>query len=75
MKDKPPARPLSSREVANVFDACVQGGNAALRPVADELRRLVKKVVPGSRESINPWGIPSFDFHGPFCFLMVEKIM
>ena len=75
LKEKTPAQSLSSREVAKVFDACVEQGNAALRPVADELRRLVKKVVPGSRESINPWGIPSFDFHGPFCFLMVEKIM
>jgi hypothetical protein len=73
LKDKTPAQPFSRREVARVFDACVLRGNAALRPVAAELRRLVKKVVPGSRESINPWGIPSFDFHGPFCFLMVGK--
>jgi len=72
-KDRASARRLSGCEVAKVFDACVQRGHAGLRPVADELRRLVKKTVPGSRESVNPWGIPSFDFHGPFCFLMVGK--
>jgi len=73
LKEKTPAQSLSSREVARVFDACVQRGNAALQPVAAEVRRLVKKVVHVSRESINPWGIPSFDFHGPFCILMVGK--
>jgi hypothetical protein len=73
VKEKTPARPLSSREVAKVFDACLRRGNPALKPVADELRRLVKKTVPESRETVNPWGIPSFDFHGPFCFMMVGK--
>jgi hypothetical protein len=72
-KDKTAAQPLSSRGVAKAFDACVQRGNAALRPVAEELRRLVKKAVTGSRETVNPWGIPTFDFHGPICFLMVGK--
>jgi hypothetical protein len=73
VKDKAPAAPLPGREVAKVFDACVQRGNPTLKPVADELRRLVKEIVPESRETVNPWGIPSFDFHGPFCFLMVGK--
>ena len=73
VKEKTPARPLSSREVAKGFDGCVQRGNPALKPVADELKRLVKKIVPESRETVNPWGIPSFDFHGPLCFLMVGK--
>jgi hypothetical protein len=70
VKDK---APLPGREVAKVFDACVKRGNPALKPVADELRRLVKKMVPESRETINPWGIPTFDLHGPLCFLMVGK--
>ena len=73
LKEKTPAQSLSSREVARVFDACVQRGNATLKPVADELRRLVRKTVTGSRETINPWGIPTIDFYGPICFLMVGK--
>jgi hypothetical protein len=72
-KRKAPARQLSSREVAKVFAACVRRGNPALKHVADELRRLVKRAVTGSRETINPWGIPTFDFYGPICFLMVGK--
>jgi hypothetical protein len=73
VKEKTPARPLTRHEVAELFDACVQRGNPTLKPVADELRRLVKRMVPESHEAINPWGIPSFDFHGPFCFMMVGK--
>ena len=63
----------SPQEISKAFDACIQRGNAKLKPVADELRQLVKKTVHESRETLNPWGIPSFDFHGPFCFLMVGK--
>ena len=72
-KDKASTQSLTSREVAKVFEACVRRGNPALKPVADELRRLVKKAVAGSRETINPWGIPTFEFYGPICFLMVGK--
>jgi hypothetical protein len=35
--------------------------------------RLVKRVVPESRETVNPWGIPTFDFHGPMCLLMAGR--
>jgi hypothetical protein len=73
LRDKPFFRPLSTREIAKLFDASVQRGNPLLKPVADELRRLVKKIVPESRETVNPWNIPSFDFHGPFCLMMVGK--
>jgi hypothetical protein len=72
-KEKHSPQRLSSHEVARVFEACVQRGNPVLKPVAEELRRLVKKAVPESSETINPWGIPTFDSHGPFCLLMVGK--
>ena len=55
------------------IDAYVQRKNVKFKPLADGLRRLVKKTVPASREAVNPWGIPAFDFHGSFCFLMVGK--
>ncbi|MFI4923170.1 MAG: DUF1801 domain-containing protein [Burkholderiales bacterium] len=41
--------------------------------VVKGIRRLVKSAVPASREAINPWGIPTFDFHGPICFMMIGK--
>ena len=72
-KAKPSAKPLSSRQVAKVFTASLQRGNPALKSLAEELRRLVKKAAPESSETVNPWGIPTFDSHGPFCLLMVGK--
>ena len=30
-------------------------------------RALVKKSVAGCEEYVNPWKIPSFDYHGPVC--------
>lgn len=41
--------------------------------VAKAVRALVKKTVAGSEEYVNPWKIPSFDFHGPLCGYMVGK--
>jgi hypothetical protein len=58
---------------AKLIDACIHRGNPKLKPVADEIRRLVKETIPESIEAINPWGIPAFDFHGPICFMMVGK--
>jgi hypothetical protein len=72
-KEKHSPQRLSSHEVAKVFEACVQRGHPVLKPVAKELRQLVKKAVPESSETVNPWRIPTFDSHGPICFLMVGK--
>ncbi len=63
---------LSAKDIAKVFDACIQR-NAKFKPVADELRRLVKKTLPAARETVNPWGIPTFDLHGPVCLMMIGK--
>jgi hypothetical protein len=41
--------------------------------VAQEVRALVKKVVKGVEEYVNPWKIPSFDSNGPLCCFMVGK--
>jgi hypothetical protein len=41
--------------------------------VAKTARALVKKTVAGCEEYVNPWKIPSFDFHGPLCGYMVGK--
>lgn len=43
-----------------------------LRGLAGALRTLVRKLVPGVRETINPWGIPTFDYHGPMAYFMVH---
>lgn len=61
------------RDATKIIDAHLQRTSANLRRVAQELRRLVRKTVPQSREAINPWGIPTFDFNGPLCFMMIAK--
>ena len=44
-----------------------------LEGVAKAVRALVKKVVKGAEEYVNPWKIPSFDSNGPLCCFMVGK--
>ncbi len=46
------------------------GKNAS---VAKAARALVKKVVKGAEEYVNPWNVPSFDSNGPLCCFMVGK--
>ena len=43
------------------IDAYVEKKNPKLKPVTDAARALVRKVVPRSRELLNPWGVPIFE--------------
>src|SRR6266849_10546945 len=73
VKGKGGSRAATGKDAVKILDAYLQRKNANLKRVAEQVRRLVKKTVPGSREAISPWGIPVFDFHGPFSLLMVGK--
>lgn len=73
MKGKATSRKASGKGAVKMIEAYVQRRNVKLKPLADELRLLVKRTVPESRETINPWGIPTFDFHGPLCLMMAGK--
>jgi len=53
--------------------ASAREDNLEVRKVARGLRSLVKKVVPGAAETVNAWGIPTFQKGQPFCFYMVGK--
>jgi hypothetical protein len=53
--------------------AGTQAKNPALLSVISELRAMVKKSVPGVRETTNPWGLPTFELQGPFLYFMVGK--
>ena len=33
----------------------------------------MKKTVPGVKESVNPWRIPTFKSNGPMCFFILWK--
>jgi hypothetical protein len=55
------------------IDAYVDEKPAALAGIAEKLRKLVKKTVADTKESVNPWKIPTFQSNGPMCFFMVGK--
>jgi hypothetical protein len=47
--------------------------NPELKKVVRGLRSLVKKVVPGTAETVNAWGLATFEKGQPFCCYMVGK--
>jgi hypothetical protein len=51
----------------------VRDDNPELHKVVRGLRKFVKGTVPGVRETVNAWGIPTFEAKYPFCFYMVGK--
>ena len=51
----------------------VRDDNPALRKVVRTLRNFVKAAVPGTKETVNSWGIPTFERKDPFCFYMMGK--
>lgn len=53
--------------------AYVKGENPELRKVVRGLRNFVKGAVPGLKETVNAWGIPTFERKDPFCYFMVGK--
>jgi hypothetical protein len=54
-------------------NAYVRDDNPALQKVVRGLRTFVKAAVPGTKISVNSWGIPTFETKHPFCFYMVGK--
>ncbi len=67
------ARPQTPAEVSRAVAACVGKTNPQLQKVATQLRRMVKQTLPESRETINPWGVPTFEVNGPVCLMLVGK--
>ena len=60
-------------KIAAAVDAYVRRQNPKLKPVADAVRALVRKAAPQSSENINPWGVPTFESNGAFCYMMIGK--
>ena len=60
-------------KIGAAIDTYVDKKNPRFKPVTDAVRALVRKAVPKSREAINPWGLPIFEWNGPLCYLMVGK--
>ena len=64
---------MEGKEAVAWIDEYVQKKGPELLLVAEGVRRLVKKAVPGARESVNPWRIPTFQSNGPMCFFILWK--
>jgi hypothetical protein len=67
-KARPPVTLLERK-----IDAYVQWKNPAMSEITDGLRMLMKKTVPKSRELLNPWGLPTFEWRGAIGYIMVGK--
>ena len=64
---------LEGKNAKEWIDLYVDAKPAELRDVAEKLRKLVKKTVKGTKESVNSWKIPTFESNGPLCFFTVGK--
>ena len=51
----------------------VRDENPALRAVVAGLKKVVKELVPGTKETVNAWCVPTFVAQNPFAFYMVGK--
>lgn len=51
----------------------LRGKEPRLREVVEGVRALVRETVPDVAETVNPWGVPTFDFKGPMCYLSVAS--
>ena len=66
-----PAR--ASKRTTTKKSPYVKDENPELRKVERALRDFVKETVPGTKEIVNSWGVPTFEAPNPFCFYMVGK--
>jgi hypothetical protein len=53
--------------------AFARSGSPQLEKAVRGLRTLVKKAVPGTVETVNSWGLATFEKGQPFCCYMVGK--
>ena len=67
-KARQPATPVERKVIAYV-----QRKNPAMMEITMALRILIKKTVPTSRELLNPWGLPTYEWRGAIGYIMVGK--
>ncbi len=66
------AGPTKSPTKNPVVDAFIKQAAPFAKPILTKLRRLIHKAAPGCREVIE-WGMPAFDYHGPFVSISAFK--
>jgi hypothetical protein len=53
------------------IDTAARATDPKLQEIIRGLRELIQEVVPEVTETVNPWGIPTFELNGPMCYFMV----
>jgi len=53
------------------IDKAARPSDPKLQEIIRGLRELIHEVVPEVTETVNPWGIPTFELNGPMCYFMV----
>ena len=53
-------------------DAYIAKAQPFAKPILNHLREIVHKGCPGIEETVK-WGMPSFDYKGPFCSMASFK--
>jgi hypothetical protein len=53
------------------IDAYLERKDEKLAEVAHGLRLLMKKAIPGVKETVNPWKLPTFESNGPMCYFSI----
>jgi len=76
-RPSPRAKPKGSRTgggktTGAQIAAILKKQGPEVRALAQALRAFVRRQVPGVTESINPWGVPTFDYHGDLAYFMVH---
>src|SRR6266849_1787528 len=64
---------IEGKEAREWIDSHLEKKPLAVAEVARRLRGVMKRTVAGTKESVNPWKIPTFESNGPMCFFMVGK--
>jgi hypothetical protein len=64
---------LEGKSAQEWIDAYLERKPPELADVAEKLRQLMKKTVAGTKESVNPWKLPTFESNGPMCYMSIGK--
>lgn len=64
---------LEGKSAQEWIDAHLDRKPPELAEIAEKLRKLMKKTAAGTKESVNPWKIPTFESNGPMCYMSIGK--
>jgi hypothetical protein len=53
------------------IDKAARATDPKLQEILRGLRELIQDVVPEAAETVNAWGLPTFELNGPLCYFMV----